>query len=76
MLTPAERLTAVDCLRAIAERARTVMRRLVIYDAGNDYILSTPLDQLDTPEAGKRYSEIFKEKFDAHPDANFAFGGY
>jgi hypothetical protein len=76
MLTPTERLTAVDCLHAIAERARTVMRRLLIYDAGNEYILSTPLDQLDTPEAGKRYSEIFKEKMDAHPAANFAFGGY
>jgi hypothetical protein len=45
------------------------------YDAGNDYILSTPLDQLDTPEAGKRYSEILQAKIKANPAANFAFGG-
>jgi hypothetical protein len=75
-LTPAQRSTAVECLRAIAEHARTVMRRLLIYDAANEYILSTPLDQLDTPEAGKRYSQIFKAKMEAHPVANFAFGGY
>ena len=38
------------------------MLRLVIIDAANEYILSTPLDQLDTPEAGKRYMQIFKGK--------------
>jgi hypothetical protein len=66
---------AIECLRAIAEQARSVMLRLVIFDAANEYILSTPLDQLDTPEAEKRYSQIFKEKMEAHPAANFVFGG-
>jgi len=74
-LTPAERVTAVERLRAIAGYARAVLRHLLIYDAGNDYILSTPLDQLDTPESGKRYSEILQAKIKAHPAANFAFGG-
>ena len=52
-LTAVQRATAVECLRVIAERARTVMLRLVIYDAANEYILSTPLDQLDTSESGE-----------------------
>jgi hypothetical protein len=75
MLTPAQRQTAVEYLRAIAERARGVMLQLAIYDAGNDYILSTPLDQLDTPEAGKRYAEIINAKIKAYPAVNLAFGG-
>jgi len=75
-LTAARRSTAVECLRAIAERARTVMLRLTIYDAANEYILSTPLDQLDKSQADKRYSEILKEKMEAHPAAKLAFGGY
>src|SRR5580704_8167579 len=75
-LTAVQRATAIECLRAIAERARTVMLRLVIYDAANEYILSTPLDQLDTTEAAKRYARIFKETLEAHPAARYAFGGY
>jgi hypothetical protein len=75
-LSAAQRSTAVESLRAIAEHARSLMRHLVIYDAGNEYILSTPLDQLDTPEAGKRYSQILTQKMDAHPAGKFAFGGY
>ena len=74
-LTAAQRSMAIECLRAIAEQARSVMLRLLIFDAANEYILSTPLDQLDTPEAEKRYSQIFKEKMEAHPAANFVFGG-
>ncbi|HEY1769684.1 MAG TPA: hypothetical protein VGG02_05460 [Chthoniobacterales bacterium] len=75
-LTAGQRAAAVDCLRAIAERARTVMLRLVICDAANEYILSTPLDQLDTSEAGKRYTRIFKEALEAHPATKYVFGGY
>ncbi len=75
-LTAAQRSTAVECLRAVAEQARSVMRNLVILDAGNEFILSTPLDQLDSREAGERYSKILKEKMDAHPAARFIFGGY
>jgi hypothetical protein len=51
------------------------MRTLLVYDAGNEYILSTPVDQLDTPEAGKRYSQVYKEKLEAHPAASFIFNG-
>ncbi len=75
-LTAAQRSTAIECLRAIAEHARSVLLQLVIYDAGNEYILSTPHDQLDEPEAGKRYSKIYREKLEAHPAAQFAFGAY
>ena len=75
-LTAVQRATAVECLRAIAERARTVMQRLVIYDAASEYILSIPLDQLDTSESGKRYARIFKEAMDAHPAAKYEFGGH
>jgi hypothetical protein len=74
-LTAAQRSTAVERLRAIAECARTVMRQLLVYDAGNDFILSVPLDQLDTPEAAIRYSQIYREKMETHPAANYAFGG-
>jgi hypothetical protein len=52
------------------------MLRLVIYDAANEYILSTPLDQLDTSESGKRYARIFEGALEAHPDAKYVFGGY
>ena len=75
-LTAVQRVAAVECLHAIAERARTLVLRLVIYDAANEYILSTPLDQLDTPESGKRYTRIFQEALAAHPAARYAFGGY
>ena len=75
-LSAVQRATAVECLRAIAERARTVMLRLVIYDAANEYILSTPLDQLDTSESGKRYTRIFEETLKAHPAAKYVFSGY
>ena len=49
--------------------------RLVIYDAAIAYILSTPLDQLDTPEAEKRNAQISAEEIAAHPAAGFVFGG-
>jgi hypothetical protein len=52
------------------------MQRLVIYDAANEYILSTRLDQLDEAESEKRYTKIFEEKLEAHPAAKFAVGGY
>jgi hypothetical protein len=52
------------------------MLRLLIHDAANEYMLSTPLDQLDTTEASTRYTRIFKETLEAHPAAKYAFGGY
>jgi len=54
-LAAAQRLMVVECLRAIAERSRTVMLRLVIYDAANEFIFTTPLDQLDEPQMAERY---------------------
>lgn len=72
-LSPSQRLIAVDRLRAIAEQARSVLRHLLIYDAGNDYILSTALDRLDTPEGAKRYLEIYREERNSHPIANYPF---
>jgi hypothetical protein len=63
-------------LSTSAQRARAVMQRLVIYDAANEYILSTRLDQLDEAESEKRYTKIFEEKLEAHPAAKFAVGGY
>jgi hypothetical protein len=73
-LIAAQRSVVVERLRAIAEDARVVIRKLLIYDAGNEFILTTPLDQLDTPEAGKKYLRIEGEGLRAHPVANFAFG--
>jgi hypothetical protein len=74
-LTADQRFQAVECLRAIAEHARVVLRQLVIYDASNEFILSTPLDQLDTLEAAKRYEEIRRKSLAAHASANYTFGG-
>jgi hypothetical protein len=74
-LNAGQRAGVIEGLHAIAERARGVLLHLVIFDAANEFILTTPLDQLDTPAAGKRYSQIFKERVEAHPAANFSFGG-
>jgi hypothetical protein len=74
-LTAAQRATAVEHLRTIAERARGVLRELVIYDTGNDFILALPLDQLDSPQALKRYEQIRRQKLEAHPAAAYPFGG-
>ena len=43
------------------------MQRLVIYDAANEYILSTPLYQRDEAESEKRCTKIFEEKLEAQP---------
>jgi hypothetical protein len=75
-LSAAQRLNAVESLRTIAERAREVVRTLVIYDAGNEFILSTPLDQLDNLEEGKWYLQIYTGKMQAQPAANFTFSGH
>jgi len=72
-LAAAQRLMVVECLRAIAERSRTVMLRLVIYDAANEFIFTTPLDQLDEPQMAERYSKILREKMNAHPAVKLAF---
>jgi hypothetical protein len=71
-LSAAQRVSALESLRSIAERARSVMLRLVIFDAANEYMLSTPLDELDTPEAAERYAQFLQQKMQTHPAANFA----
>jgi hypothetical protein len=73
MLTAAQRSIVVERLRAIAESAHVVMQQLLLYQTANEYILSIPLDQLDTPEAGKRYLQIQKDIMKTHPAANYAF---
>jgi hypothetical protein len=72
-LTPEQRSKAIVCLRAIAEQARALTRGLVTYDAGNEYILATPRDQPDDPQAEKRYMEIAREKAAAHPNLKYVF---
>ena len=72
-LTAAQRSMVVERLRAVAEAARVVMQRLLLYDITNEFILSTPLVQLDTPEAGKRYQHIRQEVMEVYPAASFAF---
>jgi hypothetical protein len=74
-LTVAQRAAVDECLRAIAEQARTVMRQLVIFDSGNEYLLTVPLDQLAEPQAENRYSQILREKMEAHAAAKFVFAG-
>ncbi len=74
-LTAAQRSLVVERLRAIAESAHGVMRQLLAYQTSNEFILSTPLDQLDTPQAGNRYLQIRKEMMEAHPAASYAFSG-
>jgi hypothetical protein len=72
-LTPAQRSTVVACLRSIAEQARIVMRGLVSYNINNEFILVTPHDQLDDPQAEKQYAKIARENFDAHPALQYTF---
>jgi hypothetical protein len=72
-LTPEQRSRAIVCLRTIAEQARALMQSLVSYDVGNEYILTTARDQLDDPQAEKRYMEIAREKADAHPTLKYVF---
>jgi hypothetical protein len=72
-LTAAQRSTVVACLRSIAEQARSVMRALVSYNINNEYILVTPHNQLDDPQAEKQYEKIARENLDAHPALQYAF---
>ncbi len=74
-LSADQRTLVADRLHSVAESARGVMRHLLIFDAGNAFILSMPLDQLDTPEAARRYEQIYAGLRNAHPAARFAFSG-
>jgi hypothetical protein len=72
-LTATQRSTVVACLRSIAEQARRVMLGLVSYNINNEYILVTPHDQLDTPQADKQYAKIARDNFAAHPALPYLF---
>ena len=74
-LSAEQRASLTERLRAIAEAAHVVMRQLLSYQTANAFILSTPLDQLDTPQAGQSYMRIRQRMMAAHPAANFVFGG-
>jgi len=74
-LTPAQRALVVEHLRAIAEHARDVLRQLIVDAAGNEFILTTPLGQLDTPAASVRYARIHKAMRQAYPAAGLSFAG-
>jgi hypothetical protein len=72
-LTAAQRATVVACLHSIAEQARSVIRGLVSYSINNEYILVTPYDQLDDPQAEKQYDKIARENIAAHPALQYTF---
>jgi hypothetical protein len=73
MLNPTQRSTVIERLRSIAEQARRVMSDLVNYSDENEYILSTPHDRLDDPQALKRFLSISRKSVDAHPGLRYAF---
>jgi hypothetical protein len=72
-LNPAQRSIVIERLRSIAEQARRVMSDLVSYNVENEYILSTPHDQLDDPQALKRWLIISSKNTAAHPGLRYAF---
>ena len=72
-LNPTQRSTVIERLRSIAEQTRRVMSDMVSYSVENEYILSTPHDQLDDPQALKRFQIISNKNAAAHPGLRYAF---
>jgi hypothetical protein len=72
-LNPTQRATVIERLRSIAEQTRRVMSDLVNYSDENEYILSTPHDQLDDPQALKRLLSITRKNAEAHPGLRYTF---
>jgi hypothetical protein len=72
-LTGAQRATVTECLHSVVSQLRNVMRHLIAYSNDNEYILQTPLDQLDSPNAEKRFVEIARQQRNAHPSIKFIF---
>ena len=72
-LNPTQRSTVIERLRSIAEQTRRVMSDLVSYNVENEYILSTPHDQLDDPQALKRFQIISNKNAAAHPGLRYTF---
>jgi hypothetical protein len=72
-LNPTQRSTVIERLRSIVEQTRRVMSDMVSYRDENEYILSTPHDQLDDPQALKRFNAIARKSADAHPGLRYSF---
>jgi hypothetical protein len=68
-----QRAIVVERLRIVAEKARRVMIDLVSALDDTDYILSTPGDQLDSPNAMARFLSIARENAKANPDRQYVF---
>ena len=72
-LNAAQRATVIERLRSIAVQARTIMSDLVSYNVENEYILTTPHNQLDDPQALKRFQIISNKNTAAHPGLRYTF---
>jgi type II secretory pathway pseudopilin PulG len=72
-LNPTQRSTVIERLRSIVEQTRRVMSDLVSYNVENEYILTTPHDELDDPQALKRFNAIARKNAEAHPGLRYAF---
>jgi hypothetical protein len=72
-LNPTQRATVIERLRSIAEQARRVMGDLVSYNIENEYILSTPHDQLDNPQALKQFNAIARKNAETYPGLRYTF---
>lgn len=72
-LDAAQRQAVIEHLRSIAEQSRNVMHSLVSYSSDNEYMLSTPGEQLDDQQAMNKFFSIARENVEAHPDLRYAF---
>ena len=72
-LDAAQRQAVIEHLLSIAEQSRNVMRKLVSYSSDNEYILSTPGNQLDDQQAINKFISIARENLEAHPDLRYTF---
>jgi hypothetical protein len=67
-LTPAQRQKLDDQLRALILSLRDLESRLLVYSTYTEYILTTPVGQLEQSTSLKGYMKIFNRNKDAHPD--------
>jgi hypothetical protein len=72
-LNPAQRSTVIERLRSIVEQTRRVMSDMVSYSDENEYILTTPHNQLNDPQALKRFNAISRKSADTHPGLRYTF---
>ena len=68
-----QRSTVIERLRSIVEQTRRVMSDMVSYSDENEYILTTPHDQLDDPQALKRFLSISRKSAGAHHGLQYTF---